>query len=248
MTDWADVLAGNTVLDEPAVLALNKPTGISVTGERHGTDLVELAAEASERLYPVHRIDKATSGLVLFARELSAHGGLTRQFQNRTVAKTYLAITRTRGLPDAGTIELPLSVGRKNRVRVAAAREDIHREGDTWTVAADRIKPGRNYPSLTRFAKVWQNRHYTLLAVTPVTGRRHQIRVHLAWIGHPINADPLFEPEATDRMGLHSWRLGVDATWRDGERVELVAEPGSDFWEPVSGIDVATVLDRARQS
>ena len=94
-------------------------------GERHDTDLVRLAEEAGEKLYPAHRIDKVTSGVLLLAKDLALHGDLTRQFNRRTVDKVYLAITATTGLPDRGTIELPLSVGRKNRVRVAANRAAI---------------------------------------------------------------------------------------------------------------------------
>ena len=245
VTNWADMLESTAVVDDPSVVALNKPAGISVTGERHGTDVVRLAADAGEKLYPVHRIDKATSGLVLCTRVLSAHGDLTRQFQRRTVDKTYLALTRTRGLPDSGVVDLPLSQGRKNRVRVAAPREAITRHDDTWTVPDDAIRDGRVYPSRTRFRKIWQNRHFTLLVVQPVSGRRHQIRVHLAWIGHPVYGDPLFDPDTSDRLALHSWRLALDATWRTGERAELVAEPGADFWEPAEGIDVPTVLKLA---
>lgn len=244
MTDWADLLESTAVLDEAAVVALNKPAGISVTGERHGTDIVRMAADAQQKLYPVHRIDKATSGLILFARDLSAHGALTRQFQQRTVDKTYLMVTRTRGLPDTGFIDLPLSQGRKNRVRVAAPRDAIRREGDTWTVPPDSVRPGRVYPSQTRFRKLWQNRHFTLLTVTPISGRRHQIRVHMAWIGHPVYGDPLFDDRPHARTALHSWRLKLNATWRDGEPTRLEAPPADDFWEPVPGIDVATVLGR----
>nr|AYF60911.1 ribosomal large subunit pseudouridine synthase A [uncultured Frankia sp.] len=118
MTDWAEVRRLHTIYEDDAVLALDKPVGISVMGERHDTDLVRLAADAGEELFPVHRIDKVTSGVVLFARELRFHGDLTRQFQRRTVDKRYLALTRTRSLPTTGTIDLPLSVGRKSRVRV----------------------------------------------------------------------------------------------------------------------------------
>ena len=94
-------------------------------GERHDTDLVRLAEEAGEKLYPAHRIDKVTSGVLLLAKDLALHGDLTRQFNRRTVDKVYLAITASTGLPGRGTIELPLSVGRKNRVRVAANRAAI---------------------------------------------------------------------------------------------------------------------------
>ena len=117
--------------EDTAALVLNKPAGLAVMGERHDTDLVRLAAAAGEKLYPAHRIDKVTSGAVLLAKELRFHGDLTRQFGNRTVGKVYLAITRSTGLPERGTIDLPLSVGRKNRVRVAANRAAIVFDGAT---------------------------------------------------------------------------------------------------------------------
>ena len=74
----------------------------------------------------------------------------------------------------------------------------------------------RTYPSVTAFATVWQDGRHALLAVRPVTGRRHQIRVHLAWIGHPVEGDPLFGATGAPRTLLHSWRLAFDAAWRGG--------------------------------
>ena len=74
MSEWADIRGPNVVLEDEAVLVLNKPAGISVMGERHETDLVRMAAAAGEDLFPVHRIDKVTSGAVLVATELRAHG------------------------------------------------------------------------------------------------------------------------------------------------------------------------------
>jgi tRNA pseudouridine32 synthase/23S rRNA pseudouridine746 synthase len=244
---WDDIRTERTLMDDEAVLALNKPYGVSVMGERHDTDLVRMAAAAGSTLYPVHRIDKATSGTILFAKSLTHHGDLTRQFNKRTVDKSYLALTRTRGLPDRGVIDLPLSVGRKNRVRVAAAREAITRQDDRWTVPPAQVFDHvKSYPSVTEFAKVWQDRHFSLLALRPLTGRRHQIRVHLAWIGHPVHADPLFDKDtAGERMLLHSWRLAFDAAWRHSERIVLEAAPGDDFWSAVAKVDTAAVLTRA---
>jgi len=233
---WAEIREAAAVYEDDAVLVLNKPAGLAVMGERHDTDLVRLAQDAGEKLYPAHRIDKVTSGALLLARDLRPHGDLTRQFNKRTVGKVYLAVTRSAGLPERGTIELPLSVGRKSRVRVAASRAAISLDEaqSSWSVPADaEFQHVRTYPSLTRFARLWSDGRHTLLAVHPVTGRRHQIRVHLAWIGHPIEGDPLFGKTEIDRTLLHSWRLGFDAAWADGKRIHVEAPPGADFWAPL---------------
>jgi tRNA pseudouridine32 synthase/23S rRNA pseudouridine746 synthase/23S rRNA pseudouridine1911/1915/1917 synthase len=250
--DWSSLRNTCVLFEDEAVLVLNKPAGISVMGERHETDIVRLAKDSGEELFPVHRIDKVTSGAILFAKELRFHGDLTRQFNRRTVAKAYLAITRSTGLPEWGTIDLPLSVGRKNRVRIAAERAAIVADAGRWSVAPDAVFTHvRTYPSVTTFATVCAGHQDTLLVVRPVTGRRHQIRVHLAWIGHEINGDPLFDrgtknfdrgtknkdgkdKAATTRTLLHSWRLAFDAAWLGGERIDLAAPPGPDFWAPVS--------------
>lgn len=231
METWDELRDGRELLRDDDLLVLDKPAGWSVMGERHDTDVVRLARDAGETLWPAHRIDKVTSGLVLFARRLEAHGDLTRQFADRTVAKTYLAVATGTGLPARGTIELPLSVGRKNRVRIAAAREAITRDGDVWTVPDDAVQPGDHYPSTTAFERLWVGDERTLLAVTPTTGRRHQIRVHLAWIGHALVGDPLFAKNPPTRTGLHAWRLAF--TGPDGTRHALEASPGEDFRELV---------------
>jgi tRNA pseudouridine32 synthase / 23S rRNA pseudouridine746 synthase len=233
--DWAAIRERCALLEDEAVLALAKPAGISVVGERHDADLTTLARQAGELLQPVHRIDKATSGAVLLAKLPWAHAELTRQFQRRTALKLYLALTRSRGLPERGAIALPLGVGRKNRVRVAAPREAIVADEATgsWTVPPSEVLATRTYPSRTLFARVWEGGDRTLLLVRPVSGRRHQIRVHLAWIGHPIAGDPLFPDrsgEPAPRTALHSWRIGFDAPWSGDTRVLVEAPPGDDFW------------------
>jgi tRNA pseudouridine32 synthase/23S rRNA pseudouridine746 synthase/23S rRNA pseudouridine1911/1915/1917 synthase len=270
VTDWAQLRAGRVVMADEAVLVISKPPGISVMGERHGTDLVRLAAAAGEQLFPVHRIDKPVSGAVLLARDLRWHGDLTRQFARRTAGRAYLAIVSAGGLPARGTIDLPLSTGRKNRVRVAAPRASIVASdaGDageaggsgtagSWSVPADAVFGHvRSYPSVTTFARLWQDDSRALLVVWPVSGRRHQIRVHLAWIGHPVEGDPLFgaaktgaaKTGAAGRAGetdagtgaapralLHSWRLSFGAAWRDGARLTAEAVPDPDYWAPLRG-------------
>ncbi|MEU8897987.1 RNA pseudouridine synthase [Nocardia sp. NPDC048505] len=244
--NWPELRERYLVEQDAAILALNKPAGISVTGERHDTDLVELAAAAGETLYPVHRIDKVTSGLILLARELGAHGQLTRQFNKQTADKAYLAIVSAPDLPDRGVLDLPLSVGRKNRVRIAAPREAIRESGSgRWYVDDTDLLAGKNYPSLTHFATLARTTEHAVLALRPVTGRRHQLRVHLAWIGHPIVGDPLFDKSgAHPRTHLHSWRLGLSAPWRTPPELALEAVPGPDFWQP-AGLDPAPILAAA---
>ncbi|MEX5707367.1 pseudouridine synthase [Parafrankia sp. FMc6] len=274
MTEWTTIRESRKIFEDEAVLALDKPVGVSVMGERHDTDLVSMARDAGEELFPAHRIDKVTSGVVLFAKELRFHGDLTRQFNRRTVEKTYLALTRTRGLPALATIDLPLSVGRKNRVRIAANRADIvawpgpagtptpdgpagtpgsdgapgsdgpagsgARGPASWTVPTARTFPNvRSYPSVTRIARVWEGAEHTLVAAYPISGRRHQIRVHLAWVGHPIEGDPLFDRAPVTRTFLHSWRLSFDAAWDDGRRTHAEAAPGADFWSSLGAEEAA---------
>ena len=214
VNDWAQIRAGTVLYEDDAALVLNK-AGLAVMGERHDTDLVRLAEEAGEKLYPAHRIDKVTSGVLLLAKDLRLHGDLTRQFNRRTVDKVYLAITATTGLPARGTIELPLSVGRKNRVRVAANRAAIAYDPaqSRWSVPRDeQFQEVRTYPSTTTFLTVAGDGEHTVLAVSPVTGRRHQIRVHLAWIGHPIEGDPLFAGRRPPPAGRCCTRGGSGST------------------------------------
>ncbi|MDL5157803.1 RluA family pseudouridine synthase [Actinomycetospora termitidis] len=228
MTTWAEIRAERTLYEDDGALVLDKPVGWSVMGERHDTDLVRIAADDGEKLWPAHRIDKVTSGVVLFAKQLEAHGDLTRQFTKRTVEKVYLAVTASTGLPDEGRIELPLSVGRKNRVRIAAAREAIAEHDGVWTVPDDAVDTSKEvYPSTTTFTKLDETPATTLLEVHPLTGRRHQIRVHLAWIGHALVGDPLFEKNPATRTGLHARRLTFDAP--DGTRRTVIAEPDEEF-------------------
>ncbi|WP_028922365.1 RluA family pseudouridine synthase [Pseudonocardia acaciae] len=234
--DWPTLRAERTLAETDEYLVLDKPAGVSVAGERHETDLVRIAADAGEKLIPVHRIDKVTSGVVLLAKTTAAHGPLTRQFTLRTVDKTYLAITRSTGLPPAGTIDLPLSVGRKNRVRIAAPRDDItyHPDAARWSVPPPSIRP-RAFPSLTTFTRAWHGAAHTLLVVSPSTGRRHQIRVHLAWIGHPIAGDPLFPDDShapDQRTSLHAWQLAFDDA--AGARIHVTAAPDEQFWAPIT--------------
>jgi tRNA pseudouridine32 synthase/23S rRNA pseudouridine746 synthase len=232
--DWPTVREGCRIFEDDDVLVIDKPVGVSVVGERGGTDLMQEARAAGEWLMPAHRIDKVTSGALLLAKNLETHAELTRQFRGRTVDKSYLAIVRSADVPERGTIDLPLSVGRKSRVRIAAERAAIRFDPGAlrWDVPDDAVLSSTTaYPATTTFTRIWSGSGMSLLLVHPLTGRRHQIRVHLAWIGFPIEGDPLFDRAipADRRTSLHSWRLAFDHHGRK----QIEAPPGEDFWTPI---------------
>lgn len=252
MGRWEDIKDSCSLVEDDAILVLNKPAGISVVGERHTDDLLSLAKEAGEPIYAVHRIDKVTSGAVLLAKDLETHGKLTRQFAKRNVEKSYLAITATVGMPDYAILDLPLYTASSGRVRIAGNRSDIifDDEQQRWHIPDDRVpaKP-QSYPSRTDFVKVFESDTHTLLLLRPFTGRRHQIRVHLAWVGYAIDGDPLFDKKAAGRgarTALHSLQLSFDADWRPQPRTEIEAKPTADFWAPFGGDLPADIMDRIR--
>jgi tRNA pseudouridine32 synthase / 23S rRNA pseudouridine746 synthase len=229
---WPD-LRRDPVYEDGQLLVLSKAPGISVMGERHGESLVDLAEAAGEPVYWVHRIDKVTSGLLLLAKTRSAHASLTRQFASRDADKRYLAWVEGTDLPTRATIDLPLRPGRKGTIRIAGERQAIGYDAATGRFALppgaiDRSKP--SYDSVTEFAVALVSGGHTLLVVKPVTGRRHQIRVHLAWLGFPIAGDPLFHGgQDGQRTYLHSWGCEIACDWLDEPRTQFWAPPDEDF-------------------
>jgi tRNA pseudouridine32 synthase/23S rRNA pseudouridine746 synthase/23S rRNA pseudouridine1911/1915/1917 synthase len=243
MAGWDELRGERAVYEDDRLLVLDKPAGVSVMGERHGTDLVRLAAEAGEHLQPVHRIDKVTSGVVALAKSTEAHGVLTRQFAKRQASKQYLALVvgppSGGALPTSGSVDLPLLTASSGRVRIAAKREAIGFEPETSTYSiagSDALAGQKSYPSQTAFTVVASAGGLALLSVEPLTGRRHQIRVHLAWIGYPIAGDPLFKstskPDRFERTFLHAFRLGLDLPWHDAGTATFEAEPEAGFFTP----------------
>jgi tRNA pseudouridine32 synthase / 23S rRNA pseudouridine746 synthase len=235
--DWPTVRDHRALYSDDLVLVIDKPAGIALVGERHETDLMQQARQAGDWVMPAHRIDKVTSGVVLLARDQQTHGTLTRQFNDRQVIKDYLAIVRGTGLAAHGSIDLPLSVGRKSRVRVAAEREAIREEPPgQWSVPAERVfDQVRTYPAQTDFRSVACVADHTVLRLRPHTGRRHQLRVQLAWIGHPIEGDPLFCKPPGERTHLHAWQLTFNHP-ATGESMTVTAEPDEAFWRPIGGV------------
>ncbi len=200
------------------LLIINKHSGTPVLRDRSGAPCLwdRLKAEFG-RVYLVHRLDKGTSGVMLIARSQTRQRSATRAFANRLVHKFYVArVVGNLSLEGTGILDLPLRKGRKSRYRVAAPRASIRRDKDQWSVAGS-----DGHASVTRIRVLATSTSHTVLCAQPVTGRTHQLRVHLSWIGHPIVGDHLYgkpdDPDqAAPRLALHCHKLALPGigVWR----------------------------------
>ena len=194
------------------LLVIDKPSGIALLADR--TSDTHLLPALKAEFGPcslVHRLDKGTSGTLLVARNRATHARLTRMFAKRELAKYYVAQV-CGGFPQHATydVQLPLRKGRKSRYRIAAPRAQIKLQDRCYTVPDD----GSGVYARTFARRVSSGPNNTSwLVLKPLTGRTHQIRVHLAWLGYPIVGDHLYN-QATDkhpvqRMMLHCHKLVV---------------------------------------
>ena len=197
-----------------ALIVVNKPAGLLAVPGR-GPDKADCLSARLQAIHPdaqiVHRLDMATSGLILLARGAEAQRRMSTAFAERRVAKTYIAVVD--GLPaaDAGEIDLPLSADWPNRPR-------------------QKVDVLLGKPSCTRWQVLSRDpiRGQTRLLLQPVTGRSHQLRLHLSAIGHAILGDRLYASAAVagtaPRLLLHASRLQFDHPGH-GQALDLASAP-----------------------
>lgn len=195
------------------LLVVEKAVGIAVIPERRDTApclLHLLETMRDERLYVVHRLDKEVSGVLLFARNAHMHRHLSLAFEQRRVRKSYLALVHGQLTREEGTVDAPIRIFGSGRMGVDALS-------------------GKK--SLTHWKREAGGNGMTRLAVFPVTGRRHQIRVHLYHMGHPIVGDRRYGEKAMQqewpRLMLHAHQL--ECCLPSGEMLHVVSSMPAVF-------------------
>ncbi|MFB6285481.1 MAG: RluA family pseudouridine synthase [Candidatus Bipolaricaulia bacterium] len=223
--------------EDDDIVVVNKPSGLVVhpaAGHERGTlvnGLLHERALASghdpSRPGIVHRLDKATSGAIVVAKRERAHASLVEQFKARSVGKTYVALVHGVLADSEGRIDAPIGRHPKH------AREQA--------VRADGGKA-----ALTDFRALRTFGDRTLVAAFPRTGRTHQIRVHLAAIGHPVVGDPLYGRSVNgETLMLHAWRLALDHP-ATGERMAFTAALPPRFRSVVEAVEELELTAWAR--
>ena len=221
------------IYEDDALLVVNKPAGMVVHpayGHSSGTLVNAVLAHCPQitdvggpdRAGVVHRLDKDTSGLIIVAKDEATRTALQRQFKRRQVTKTYLALVEDQVQPREGVVDAPVGRNKRQRKKMAVVRS------------------GREARTLYRAIEYFPN--HTLLEVRPHTGRTHQVRVHLAWLGYPLVGDTVYgrrrQRLLRNRHFLHAARLCFTHP-TTGEEIEFEA--------PLPP-ELASVLKRLRTS
>lgn len=179
-------------------IVLDKPSGVITHTKGTYSNEASVASFIADKIDPalsgnragiVHRLDRGTSGVIIAAKSEAAQKYLQRQFAKRQTAKTYLAVVSGKLEREQAEVDMPIE---RNPKKPA-----------TFRVSAN------GKPAQTTYRVIKTNGRYSLLELTPTTGRTHQLRVHLAAIGHPIVGDDLYLGEPAKRLMLHAAKLSV---------------------------------------
>ncbi len=232
----------NNIYEDNNIIAFNKPSGLLTIPDRFDADIPCLKTEAEKKygtLFVVHRIDKETSGIVVFAKNESAHKYMNQIFESRNVEKYYLALVSGNPYPEQGSIEKSIAQHPAKNGKMI-----IHNKGK---------ESKTDYQTLEK----WKG--YSLLQLQIFTGRTHQIRLHLQDLGYPVLCDKLYglnRPillsdfkkkkfklsinEATERpllsrLALHAYVLKFKDS--DGNSIEIKAELPKDITATINQLN-----------
>jgi 23S rRNA pseudouridine1911/1915/1917 synthase len=231
----AEAIPLTVVYEDADLLIVDKPAGLVVhpaPGHASGTLVNALLGRSGGTEYGgiagvqrpgiVHRLDRDTSGLIMVAKNDLAQASLMAQLKARRVKKTYLALVLGSVAANVGRIEAPIGRDPKHRTRMAV------------------VSDGR--PSVTGYRVRERLAGWTLLELDLVTGRTHQIRVHLTAIGHPVAGDPVYGggtsrkgPDGLGRLFLHAWRLELAAPG-DGRLIRASAALPPELEKVLDGL------------
>ncbi|MDD4909912.1 MAG: RluA family pseudouridine synthase [Candidatus Omnitrophica bacterium] len=218
----AEEIPLNIMYEDKDVIVINKPSGLVVhpaPGNYEGTLVNALLfryPDGLSRINPlrpgiVHRLDKETSGVMLAARNDNAHIALARQFSRHTISRKYVAVVGGKVEFDEGLIDLPIGRDKNNFRKMKAGFLDNTR------------------PAQTRYRTLKRTASYSVLEISPKTGRTHQIRVHLAHMGHPVLGDKKYGSHNTGiRLMLHARYIGFNHP-RTGEFLEFDSALPEEF-------------------
>lgn len=220
--------------DDHLVVVNKAPDSLTIPDrfDPHKFNLMTELKKSFGEIYVVHRLDKETSGILVFAKTPEAHKSLNRQFQEREADKYYLALTKGMPYPSEDLIDKPIGPDPRGGGKM---RIDFH--------------GGKR--SATAYEVVESYKNYSLVRLQLFTGRTHQVRVHMAGIGHPLAVDPLYggdeaiflskiklkgfnlkanevERPLLNRVSLHAYQLSFDHP-TSNERVMYMAPPPKDF-------------------
>lgn len=244
MVSFVMTAMNETMIDilyqDDELVVVNKPAGMLVHRswlDKHETAFVMtlLRDQLGAYVYPVHRLDRPTSGVLLFAKSSETARALSAQFENHTVDKSYLAVVRGY-LLGAGRIDYPLKV---KLDKIADKFADPNKAPEVAITDYHNLATAElPIISTPRYA----TSRYSLMKLRPITGRKHQLRRHMTHLFHPIVGDTTHGDTAQNRaveqftgvsrLLLHAHRLGFDDM--SGRRVEVVAPLDEDFGRVVA--------------
>ncbi|MFC2139528.1 RluA family pseudouridine synthase [Bacteroidota bacterium] len=201
MTDNLKIL-----YEDDEIISLDKPAGIASAHEKESvTLLLLLEKKYEEKFFVVHRLDKDVSGVILFAKNENSHRYLSKLFEEKKVDKTYIALVHGLIENEKGIIDKPIR-------QFGSGRMGIDEQN------------GKE--SITKYRILKRSKRFSQIEIKLITGRRHQIRVHLYSIGHPIVGDPLYGDRSIQkqypRLMLHACEIRF--TLQSGKEIKIKSE------------------------